>query len=958
MALDIFKKVNRLHLGYMSKIKYLYPLLNCAGLVTLMCFHVLGQDQLGVNPPALKWSLMETPGGKIVYPRGMHETALDLAYRINSAYLFDTAEVLNDISGRPITTIIQNQSVFPAGFATTVPWRQELFLTPPQNLFMGPSIWKDAVTTHEYRHAQQFMAYDKGLTKFYKGLMGNTGWLLSTVLNVPLWFREGDAVDSETRYTVGGRGSLPAFHMEYRTLRLNEIQYHYEKAMSPVNFRDFVPNIYRSGYYMTRQLRSRHGGDFWAQIIDRSTEKLFYPFSRALKNSIGVKTPELYHATFQRMDSIWVQSDTVQNLIGQRISKDPKTFEHYRFPQIDKNGNIIVSHRSFTDIRGFYQLRSDSTLKKITSAGIYTSDHYNFVVEGHLLAWAEAAYNPRYANKTYSVVKVRNLETGITRKIGRLSKYFSPTPSPDGRKIAVVEFDEFENCSLRILDIDHGNPIESFTFANDLLAQPRWITSNELVMVVINRDGNALVKLDIEKNEWTTLLKAYNINISKPFFYQGKVYFSSGLTGIENIFSLDFAEQEIKQITNARFGAFDPHVYNDTLYFSNYDRNGYEIWRVPLVDALDKSVEFPTRLVNHSLPGYYKDVVKDYIQSEVTIDSVYRSFFWQSFFRPIGWFPLVFPPALGMEFNTLNLERTFRTSIGVNYNLDEDILQTRFVASYAKYFPIVHATLLQRGRRMEQSLAVYSDEDLPERRLRERILGMGVEIPLNLTQGVYNTSLRMQGDFSHHKIDDLDREEVSQEFNAIIGTVGFSRVRAKARRQVQSPFGQILQGAFSSGLESGDPRQLNAEGLFFFPGAWRTHSLNARMVYERNENISLYRYLQRHHRSRGYDRYPFEDFYLISANYELPVFYPDVYLPGILGVTRLRLNLFADYAVGNTMEFEQRQRSVGAECVFDLRLFRAFNMQLNLQFINRLDVVGLQQPFVFNVTVPYFELLN
>jgi len=901
---------------------------------------------------------METPAGPIIYPRGLDSTALDLAYRINSAYLLDTSEVLANKSNKWIPTIIQNQSAFPEGYATTMPWRLELYLTPPQNMFMGASIWRDGLTTHEYRHAQQFVAYNKEFTYLYKRLIGNTEWLLSTVLNVPLWYREGDAVDAETRFTHGGRGNLPAFNMEYRTLRLNGIKYSYEKAMSASNFRDFVPNMYRSGYYMSTRLRRDYGADSWAKVLDSSTKKFIYPFTQTLEKVTGEKAPSYYTSTFDELDIIWKTTDTVTQVIGQKISKRGKTFENYRFPQLDAEGNLIVSYISFTTIRGFYELKRDSSLNKIKTAGIYTTDHQNFVVEGRLMAWAEAAYNPRYLNKTFSIIKIKNLETGKTKQISHRSKYFSPAPSPDGQKVAVIEFNEEEKCSVKIINIKSEKIEQSFSHNNAFLAQPRWISNKEIVLIEINYDGNQLVKINTENGGWSSLLEAHDINIAKPFGYNNKVYFSSGFTGIENIFELTPETNQIKQITNARFGAFDPFVANDTLYFSNYDKNGYEVWSTPLTQSMNKTVLFPNQPVTNSLPNYYKTQAKAEIDSLITIDSTYNTFFWNKFFYAGGWFPVIFPPELGIEFNTLNLERTFKSTIGISYNFNENVTQTKFIGSYAKFFPIINGTLLRQARKLIQPLPEYSDEDLPEISTAETILGGGIEIPLNLTQGVYESRLSLRGDFNHHIVEEFESGNSNLKFNSAVASLSFARTRPRGLRQVQTPFGQIIQAHYKYGLEENDPKQLFANGQFYFPGIIKTHSLNFRAAYEKNENNIPYRYLSLYKGSRGYQYYPFDKAYLLSANYEFPILYPDKYIRAFVGVTRIRFNAFADYSVGNTSDFEQTQRSFGGEVIFDLRVLRAFNMDLKLQFAQRIDFVGEQQPFYFTIVVDYFELLR
>ena len=139
---------------------------------------------------------------------------------------------------------------------------------------------------------------------------------------------------------------------------------------------------------------------------------------------------------------------------------------------------------------------SQLALIKIITPGIYSTDHQNFVVEGNLMAWAEAAYNPRYLNKTFSIIKVKNLETGKIKQLSHRSKYFSPAPSLDVSKIAVIEYDEYENCSIKIIDIGTEQVLKSYNHKKEFLAQPRWISNEEIVLVVTNYEGNQLVKIN------------------------------------------------------------------------------------------------------------------------------------------------------------------------------------------------------------------------------------------------------------------------------------------------------------------------------------------------------------------------------------------------------------------------------------------------------------------------------
>ena len=239
---------------------------------------------------------------------------------------------------------------------------------------------------------------------------------------------------------------------------------------------------------------------------------------------------------------------------------------------MDASGNIISSHESFKKIRTFELLREDGSSKLVTRPGIYTSDHEMFTLEGEILAWAESAFHPRYRNRIYSVVKFLNLSTGKIRQLSHRSRYFSPAPSKDGKYMLVVAYDAMNNCSLQIIELASGLMVSSHAYKNEFLAQARWINDKEVVVISVGENGNKLLILNWLTDHWKIVFDAGDVNISRPFPYKSSIYFSSGLSGIENIYRIDMETEDISQLTNARFGAFDPSVYDDVLYLFKLQR--------------------------------------------------------------------------------------------------------------------------------------------------------------------------------------------------------------------------------------------------------------------------------------------------------------------------------------------------------------------------------------------------
>jgi hypothetical protein len=142
------------------------------------------------------------------------------------------------------------------------PYRSEFNLTPDLNNFdLGSISWPEALAVHEFRHVQQFNNFRVGISKAAYYLFGDEGLLVANNAAVPDWFYEGDAVYNETITTNQGRGRLPFFTNEYKSLWLNNKNYRWMKLRNG-SLKDYVPNHYPLGYLMVNYGREKYGLDF------------------------------------------------------------------------------------------------------------------------------------------------------------------------------------------------------------------------------------------------------------------------------------------------------------------------------------------------------------------------------------------------------------------------------------------------------------------------------------------------------------------------------------------------------------------------------------------------------------------------------------------------------------------------------------------------------------------------
>src|SRR6187402_13643 len=194
-------------------------------IVLFYCGSVYSQNYtLGNHPSTVKWKYIKNDKIKIIFP----DSTLEQAKRIADIITYINKEKHFSVGDKSykMDLLLNTNNVQANGYVALAPFRSEFYATGLQNHQVLNTInWLDNLSIHEYRHGLQYSNTRHGLTNMAYYLGGETGWNLATVLSIPAWYWEGDAVHSETLLSESGRGRLPAFFEEQRALFLNNRKY-------------------------------------------------------------------------------------------------------------------------------------------------------------------------------------------------------------------------------------------------------------------------------------------------------------------------------------------------------------------------------------------------------------------------------------------------------------------------------------------------------------------------------------------------------------------------------------------------------------------------------------------------------------------------------------------------------------------------------------------------------------
>ena len=262
--------------------------------------------ETGQTPFNLSWREINTSHFKVVFPESIKKEANKFTYYLETSYPH-VAKALGHQPGK-IPVLLNNQSVNSNGLVVWAPKRMELSTTPPQNTYSQP--WLQQLALHEFRHVVQVDKLNKGLIKalsFPFGQIASGG----AAGFLPFWYLEGDAVLAETSLSRAGRGDQPEFKMGLRAITMEkQKRYPYRKAYFG-SFKDYIPNYYELGYFMTSYARIAYNPMVWDTVLNYVPRMSFtlFPFYFGLKHYKTNKN-KLYHDAFDYYKQRWQRIDT------------------------------------------------------------------------------------------------------------------------------------------------------------------------------------------------------------------------------------------------------------------------------------------------------------------------------------------------------------------------------------------------------------------------------------------------------------------------------------------------------------------------------------------------------------------------------------------------------------------------------------------------------------------------
>ena len=893
-------------------------------------------QRFGGNPPSLKWRQVNNPAAKVIFPRGLDSVAMQVAGIVQQ--LNGTTQSSIGALQRPVSIVLHNETTIANAYVGLGPFRSEFYLTPEQNSFaLGSLPWYQQLAIHEFRHVQQYNNFNVGLSKVFRVLFGEEGQALANSLVIPDWFFEGDAVYNETNVSWQGRGRMPFFFNDYRSLWMAGKNYSWMKLRNG-SYRDFVPDHYHLGYMMTAYGREKWGNDFWKKVThDAAAYKgLFYPLQKAVRAHSGESYQQFRKEAFDYFRSSTAVTAGDERQAGGHFLADEE------FPAF-LNDSMIVYMKSSYRQRPRFTVRTAGNETKLRVRDISIDNHFSYR-NGKIVY---ASYRPglRWSWKEYSDLQLLDVQTGTERTLTNHTRYFSPDISEDGAQVVAVQVNPDGTNRLQLLDANSGVVTGSIPNPGNLFfTYPKFSPSGKIISAVRSPEGEMSLALSDAVAGTTSYLLPFSRNvIGFPFVQHDTVYFSASYAKYDRLFAYDLQQKKLFQLQHPLLetatGKYAPSASAGSLLWSDFTVRGYQVRQVSKGDIMWKEIAVPSpgrSTTDFGVDSVNKNPAGDFGPFGNGVVATYNKSYRLLNFHSLE--PLADDPVYSFSLVGENVLNTLQSELFFNYNRNERYKQLGFNATYGGLFPYLSGGLTQTfdRRALYHGRRIYWNESE---------LRGGLSVPLNFSKGRNSTSMRVGADyvFNRPQFRGAYKDSLgNRSYGYVSSYLVFTNQIQKARQQIYPRFAQSLTLSLRNAVSNYTANQFLASAYLYLPGAFATHSLVLNAAFQQRDTLQQRIFSNGLPFSRGYSSENLRRMAKWGANYHFPLLYPDAGFANIFYLLRVRANLFYDHTYlrdfyRDRRPFKASLRSAGTEIFFDTRWWNQLPINFGLRYSYLLD---------------------
>ena len=926
----------------------------------------------GVDPPTYRWRQMKAKDYRVVYP--------DTAEHIASRMMYYLDVVSDDISygyrhpQMSIPFVVHPSNFQSNGLVMWMPRRVEFLSTPDIQGYSMP--WTKQLIAHEYRHAVQYNNLNRGVVKVLSYVLGQQSSTIG-LLFMPLWMMEGDAVMTETQMSTFGRGLQPSFTMAYRAHESVVREYKNIDKWFCGSYKDYIPNHYNLGYLLCRHGYQRFGSVMGDDVAELTSRRPYMIVSNSwvFKKLYGSSTPQLFYDTFITLEDHWRPLSAVTETTQPILVAQPECYTTYSYPLPLSDGRILFLKESL-DMPTAFVVVDETTGEEERVAYTGAVSTRPMLSPTGRVWWTEYRQRALFQEKVASQLCYMDLYRGVPETMRQRRNVLYPTPT-EGYGIAWVEYTPDGSYTVVVNGTAELDRRTEIAYGSEVHGMAWDSTTSALYLLITDDNGMHIARLDC--NGVTPITRAAYTTLSDLTAKDGRLYYGSIASGRDELHMYDLAAEREYRLSTSRYGSFQPVALDSCrVVATTYDKRGYMPVTQSVVGAQEVAyAPHPPKIILPQIKPWNVvnlDTVRfDTTAAERVAESTppkrFRRFFHA--FNIHSWAPASYDPYAIMEESSIafNLGATIMSQnilstmegfltwgwnshegsvfkgtlrykgLGVNLWLNGTYGGTQQIYKVAIYDP-------------EKGKLVYPND--PEVG-RYYSIGAGATLPILMQRG-YHTSqfaLSASWNFSNGMVANVDELIIEGGEVTNIRTIGYSEgvhllnlgasfqdQTRMAHRDFLPPWGVVLSANYGLNPTTNDFGHLVVlYGKLYTPGFAKHHSLSLAASYQTSIGgfqsdrvLSTLTFKSSRLIPRGYTTYDIanSNYIATSLNYQMPVWYPDGGISGVIYFKRLRLNVGADYASfsrelfteeGVTVERRKHLGSFGLDLGVDFNIF-------------------------------------
>ena len=938
----------------------------------------------GADPARFRWMRESDSLSDVIYPRHAAAIGASTAYFVRRMHPYISYGYRLPALDLPF--IVHPENMQSNGLVMWLPKRVEFLTAPAVDGYSMP--WIKQLVAHEYRHAVQYNNLNVGVVKAVSYLLGEQSSTIG-LLFMPLWMIEGDATMSETEASSFGRALQPRFTLEFRAMGDIATKYRNTDKFLCGSYRDFIPDHYQLGYQMVAHGNQLAGRVICDEIAAYGPRHPWMVVSTGLtmKKLFGFTTLDLFRSTFRSLTDYWATLPPVDPSTELLPAPAVTSYTTYSDP-IWVDGRLLLTKEDLDRPSHFVTLDTATGRERTLCYTGYISTRPAYDEASRRLWWTEYRRSAMFDEKVDSRLCYLDLDTLRTRGTLRprtlrgadapRGNILYPTPDQSGG-LAWVDYraDGIYTIHHRTADGTHLH--RSMPFGEEIHSLAWDNATRRLYYIATGNEGMWIGTLDGDFAPQRVTRPAY-ITLSNLRARDGRLYFGSIASGRDEAHCYDLASGREYQITESRYGSFDPAPAADgRLAVTTYDSTGYhpalqrhsrtprEVAYAPLPRNLVNpprerwgTINLDTVRLDSTVAARAADEQKPYTRR-------YRKAL--ALFNFHSWAPLSYDPFslseegainmnLGATVMTQNLLSSAQGFFTYGWNSEQGSVWKGSLRYYG-LGPTISLNATYGGHQNIYPVYVYNSHthsiEFPEppRQGRYYSVGADISLPFMLDCGHHIRYIVASASWSYSNglVADTGRLNIGEGGISNIATIGYNKglhltafslgyqdMTRLSHRDFATPWGFVTSATYAMNpTNRGFNDLVSFYAKVYTPGLLPHNSLTIAAAYQNSfggfsskDALSALTFNSTKLLPRGFYSTQIENRHYIAAslNYQLPVWYPDGGLRGIIYFKRIRFNAGFDYAqfrrtsiyADGLRERWHRINSWGGDLTFDVNL--------------------------------------